>query len=171
MNHRVWARRAVLLTAPLLVAGLVGCGPPRLVQDWMDRRQLKRHFGIPDGASLLEYDGYPAMVGFGQREGLTISAVYHLTDEQEAQFVESSRSRGWDSLPIPEQERETMGRYVRDVPVDLENGIYLALTAGDNVLWARRTRPVAEVGVRGDLIFGVMDTDSNELHVVVTARY
>lgn len=46
------------------------------VTDETDKAALKKHFLIPDDAEMIAYDGFPPMAGFGQREGLTISAVF-----------------------------------------------------------------------------------------------
>ena len=42
--------------------------------DSSDKSALVKHFKIPDNAEMIVYDGFPTMVGFGQREGLNISA-------------------------------------------------------------------------------------------------
>ena len=108
MNHSMDAERAVnsslgRLTVFLLfsITLIVSCSNETI--DERDQRALRNHFSIPPSFNLVRYDGYPEMVGFGQREGLDISAVYELTDEQLAEFVNSISSRGWQKLPIPDQ--------------------------------------------------------------------
>ena len=36
---------------------------------------------------MIAYDGFPTMVGFGQREDLTISAKYKLNDEDMKSWI------------------------------------------------------------------------------------
>jgi hypothetical protein len=150
---------------------LAGCGLPQGVQDRLDQRQLRERFGIPRGAELLAYEGYPSMVGFGQREGLNIGAVYRLTDEQERVFTESSLRGDWRPLPMPLEHRGRMRGLAGDVPLDLEQGIYTASTAGSDVMRARDTVPISEVAQPADLILGVLDSETNQLHVRIASGY
>jgi hypothetical protein len=164
-------RASVLVAALLAALALSGCGLPQGIQDRLDQRHLRRHFDIPRGAKLLRYEGYPSMVGFGQREGLHIEAVYGLTDEQEHVFITSSLAADWRRLPIPGAEREQVRVYSGDVPLDLERGIYTARTAGNDVLRAGETVPVSEAARLSDLIIGVLNMETNELHVRIASGY
>jgi hypothetical protein len=169
--RKITSRAVSRLVVLVLAVALSGCGLAQSLQDRMDRRQLQRRFGIPGGAELVSYEGYPSMVGFGQREGLRVDAVYRLTDAQERVFMESSLARDWRTLPIPAAERDRMKGYAGEVPLDSERGVYLARTAGNDVMRAKETVPVSEVDHLADLILGVLDSDTNLLHVRIASGY
>jgi hypothetical protein len=145
--------------------------PLQAVQDWSDRYELRRHFKIPMGYELISYAGYPGMAGFGQREGLEISAVYRLTDHQVTKFVSDSKSDGWESLPIPWEVRSKISFREMAVPLEAHTGIYVCRTAGDEVLRARDTKPCSCVDRLNDVIIGVLDTTSNTLYLTIRSGY
>jgi hypothetical protein len=165
-------RAAAVLAATLAaVAVLTGCAVTQEGQDLVDQRHLRRHLGIPGDFELVSYDGFPITVGFGQREGLNLTAVYALTDEQEVAFIADAMERGWQRLPMPAGDRDKMGRLSGDVPLDDVRGIYLARTVGNEVLRSRSSRPLSEVARPNDLILGVLDTDTNRLYARVASGY
>jgi hypothetical protein len=136
----------------------------------MDERALRRRFGVPSSFERIVYRGYPSMVGFGQREGLDISAAYRLTDRQESTFL-AATSDGWAALPIPDDVRSRILFRGLPVPLEAQNGLFLCRTAGDDVLHANHTQPCGQVRDLHDVILGVLDTDRHELHVVIRAGY
>jgi len=152
-----------------LVLPLVSCGR---IQDGKDQKQLIRLFNIPDNAKLVSYRGYPSMVGFGQREGLEISARYRFTDQQLGKFLAAARgSTGWESLPIPAEVKAKIPYKDLKVPLDAQKGVYLCRTAGDNVLAAMKTTSVLAAPRVSDIILGVLNADTNELYVMVKSSY
>jgi len=76
-------RFGLAIASTFIVLVLLGC-ESTVVQN---QRDLQRHFGLSPETPLLESDGYPAAVGFGQREGLQIEAVYQLSPPQVAAIV------------------------------------------------------------------------------------
>jgi hypothetical protein len=140
-------------------------------QDDMDKTQLLRHFNIPPGAQLIEYNGYPARVGFGQREGHQVSATYRFTEGELAAWLTQARSNGWQPLPIPSEIREKIPYKGLKVDIDAAQGLYLCRTAGDNVLHAKKTRSCGEVQRMNDIIIGTLDPVSRQLRVTVCSSY
>ena len=160
-----------LPTAALLILSPQSCRQDQPVQDAGDRERLREIFAIPGDAELVSYSGFPPTMGFGQREGLSISACYLLSDEQEDSFMENAPCRGWRPLPIPAEVLKAIPFEGLEVPLDLQEGLYTCRTAGDNVLWACETRPVEEADAVLDIVLGVLDTAGNRLYVQVRAGY
>jgi hypothetical protein len=161
----------LVLFALLLSGSRAGCGPSQPAQDSSDQARLRRIFGIPEGCELVCYDGYPSTVGFGQREGLALSAVYRLDGSQAREFVDRSLSEGWRELPIPEGIRIHIPFQGLTVPLGAMQGIYTCRTAGDNVLYAASTRPVEEAGSVHDILIGIFDSETSLLSVEVRSAY
>lgn len=165
----MWKR--VLITAACcgLSLALSGCTQP--LQDMIDRAALRALFGLPVGAELVEYQGFPSMVGFGQREGLRLRAVYDLSRAEEAAFLDQARDRGWQPLPIS----AGLIRHIpfREIPAPLDRtqGLFVCRTAGDEVLHPASTRDCLEVLRLNDLIFGVYDSAERRVWVSVQAGY
>ena len=159
------ARRRVMILAAAFV--FLACQS----QDDMDKAQLHRHFNIPPGTQLIEYNGYPARVGFGQREGLQVSATYRFTEGELAAWLPQARSNGWQPLPIPSEIRKKILYKGLKVDLDAVQGLYVCRTAGDNVLHAKKTRPCGEVQRMNDIIIGTLDPVSRQLRVTVRSSY
>jgi len=165
----MWKR--ILITAACCGLGLAlgGCAQP--LQDMIDRAALRALFGLPMGAELVEYQGFPPMVGFGQREGLRLRAVYDLSQAEGAAFLEQARDRGWEPLPVS---AGLLGHIpFREIPAPLDRtrGLFLCRTAGDQVLYPASTRGCLEVLRLNDLIFGVYDSAERRVWVSVQAGY
>ena len=120
---------------------------------------------------MVEYEGFPSMVGFGQREGLQISPRFVLTQEQAPEYAEWAVADGWEPLPIPEAILSKILFQGIRVPLDLSTGRYVCRVAGDSVLISRETQPCAEVDILPDLILGVLDTTTSRLCTVIRAGY
>src|SRR5512137_2671050 len=88
-------RRRVMILAAAFV--FLACQS----QDDMDKAQLLRHFNIPPGTQLIEYHGYPERVGFGQREGLQVSATYRFTEGELAAWLPQARQTGGSPFRFP----------------------------------------------------------------------
>jgi hypothetical protein len=159
------------LAASLLMLSGAVCGPSQPQQDSRDQERLEEMFGIPEGSALVSYQGFPAMSGFGQREGLSLAAAYRLQEGEVADFVERSLSEGWRELPMPDSILACIPFQGLAAPLDATSGIYTCRTAGDNVLHADSTIPVEEADRVNDLILGVFDTEENLVHVVVRSGY
>lgn len=140
-------------------------------QDDMDKAQLRRHFGIPPGAEILEYHGYPARVGFGQREGLQVSATWRLTETELAAWLPRAGADGWQPLPIPAAIRQKVPYKGLKVDLDAAEGLYLCRTAGDNVLHATKTRPCSEAQRMNDIIIGILDPGTRRISATVRSSY
>ncbi|MGE5856840.1 MAG: hypothetical protein ACM34C_09795 [Syntrophaceae bacterium] len=108
--------RVVILAAVFVV---IACQS----QDEMDREQLRRHFGIPSGVQMIEYHGYPARVGFGQREGLQVSAKYRFTEGELAGWLPEAQANGWQPLPIPAEIRQRIPYKGLKIDLDGTEGI------------------------------------------------
>jgi hypothetical protein len=162
----------VILFMTLLTLILIpACQTGQAAQDASDQRALRRLFGIPNDFKLLNYAGYPARVGFGQREGLEISGVFMLSDDQMTQFKHQIVRNNWQALPIEEDIRSKILWKNLPVPLEAQSGYYMCATAGDNVLYATRTKTCAETAPRSDIILGIIDLSTRQLHVVVRAGY
>jgi hypothetical protein len=146
-------------------------GYPSLIQDWLDRRAMQRHFELPRGFDLVDYDGYPPMVESIQREGLQISAVYQLNETQAERFTHQAQNRGWETLPLPPQTYAKTKHLREVVPLLTQTGICICRTAGNDVLHARHTRPCASVGRLSDVILGIFDGQTNKLFPVISSGY
>ena len=159
--------------AALFVSGLLlgGCGLPQYLQDTMDQAELRRLFGLPRGARVLSYAGYPSMVGFGQREGLSLDAAFELTDDEGQTFLAQAAEGGWQPLPMSDALFAHIPFQGLSVPLDQSNGLYLCRTAGNEVLHARETKGCVEVARINDLILGIFDATTNSVWVTVRSGY
>lgn len=158
-----------LLCAGLFATSLFGF--PQPIQDYLDQHSMLQHFDLPSGLQLIEYDRYPAVAGFGQREGLNIRAVYQLSDEQADEIERRHVKNGWSHLPVSAETRHKIQPYVDPSPLELSTGMYFCRTAGDNVLHARQTYPCGAVERLNDVIFGAFDTETNRLYLQVGSGY
>jgi len=166
-------KREAGLALGVLMVGLIlgGCRSSQALQDRMDQSALRELFGLPRRAEVVEYDGYPPMVGFGQREGLGLSAAFQLEPEEAQAFLETAAEAGWEPLAIPAGLVARIPFRGLDVPLDWTDGLYLCRTAGDNVLHAETTRSCAETADFHDLILGVYDPSTQMVWVTVRSGY
>jgi len=143
----------------------------RQATDSSDKAALKKHFEIPDDAELIAYDGFPPMAGFGQREGLSISAKYKLNDEDMYSWIKILQSKGLKKLPIQDECRSKLWFKDKLIPMDKQTGYYFCRTAGNDVLNATETKPCDEVNNLNDIIFAILDIQKKELSVIVISGY
>lgn|GEM_PF-1343011 len=153
----------------LLGAAMTGCRG-QVWQDQADQRELRRLFAIPESAQLIEYHGFPDRSGFGQREGLSIRAVYQLKPAEALQITQNSAQPGWLALPIAPALRAQIVWTDSDLPQS-QTGFYFCRTAGDDVLHATRTQACADTPPTSDLILGILELPSNRLAVMVRSAY
>ena len=159
--------RSYLLSI-LLAALFTSC---QWVTDQSDKSALEDHFEIPDNAEMIAYDGYPTMVGFGQREALSISAKYKLNDADMNNWIEKVQSKGLKPLPVEPDCKNKLWFNDKLVTKDLETGYYFCRTAGNDVLNAETTKPCDDVENLNDIIFAILDTETKELSVIITSGY
>lgn len=159
-------KRIILLI--FLITFLNSC---QWLTDRSDKAALAEHFEIPDDAEMIAYDGFPTMVGFGQREGLTISAKYKLNDEDIKSWIQKVQYKGLKKLPIEENCRSKIWYKDKLIPLDTKNGYYFCRTAGNDVLKAKVTKPCDEVDNPNDIILAILDTETRELSVIITSGY
>jgi hypothetical protein len=141
------------------------------VTDQSDKSALEKHFEIPDDAEMIAYDGYPTMVGFGQREALSISAKYKLNDADMHHWIKTVQNKGLKPLPIAPDCKNKLWFNDELVPTDLDSGYYFCRTAGNDVLNAETTKPCDDVENLNEIIFAILDTETNELSVIITSGY
>jgi len=139
--------------------------------DSSDKSALEKHFEIPDDAEMIAYDGFSTMVGFGQREGLNISARYLLNDEDMSKWIKNMQTKGLKNLPIESECKSKLWFKDKLVPLETKTGYYFCRTAGDDVLNATETKPCNEVENLNDIIFAILDTEKKELSVIITSGY
>jgi hypothetical protein len=165
----MWKRVIITAACCGLSLALGGCVQP--LQDMIDRAALRALFGLPVGAELVEYQGFPSTVGFGQREGLRLRAVYDLSHAEAAAFLKQARDGGWQPLPIS----AGLVRHIpfREIPAPLDHthGLFVCRTAGDQVLYPASTQGCLEVQRLNDLIFGVFDSAERRVWISVQAGY
>jgi len=139
--------------------------------DNSDKTALQKHFEIPDDAEMIAYDGFPTMVGLGQREGLTISAKYKLNDEDMNSWLKNVQHKGLKKLPIFPDCRGKLWFNDKLISLDTQTGYYFCRTAGNDVLKAEKTKSCDEVDNLNDIIFAILDTEKKELSVIITSDY
>jgi len=139
--------------------------------DSSDKSALEKHFEIPDDAEMIAYDGFPTMVGFGQREGLNISANYLLSDEDMNGWIKNMQTKGLKKLPIESECKSKLWFKDKLVPLETKTGYYFCRTAGNDVLNATETKPCDEVDYLNDIIFAILNTEKKELSVIITSGY
>jgi hypothetical protein len=143
----------------------------KVITDESDKAALKRHFEIPDEAEMIAYEGFPPVSGFGQREGLTISAKYLLNIEDMNGWITKMKEKGLKKLPIEPEFKRKLWFKDKLVPLETQTGYYYCRTAGDDVLNATETKPCEEVDYLKDIIFALLDTEKNELSVIIKSGY
>lgn len=141
------------------------------LQEASDQASLRRIFSLPDDVQIVRYEGFPEHVGFGQREGLRLSARYQLTPEQMRLWVERAPANGWKALPMPTAVRERMAAFKFEELDDMQQGFYLCRTAGDNVLQETTTKQCTAVENQNDIIAGVVNTATGEMSGQVESFY
>ena len=143
----------------------------QVIIDESDKAALKRHFEIPDDAEIIVYDGFPPTVGFGQREGLTISVKYLMSDEDMKEWIKNMLAKGLKKLPVETECKNKLWFKNKLVPLQTKTGYYYCRTAGNDVLNATETKSCDEVDNLNDIIFAILDTEKKELSVIVTSGY
>jgi hypothetical protein len=154
----------------LLVACIALCSCSIMVER-DDKASLRRQCDIPRSATLVEYRGYPAVVGFGQREGLHIEGRFQIEKSGIGPFESDAVSRGWKSLPIPDEVLAKIPFEFSLVRLGSKKGLYRCHTAGDNVLHAKQTRDVSTVETPLDIIVSVYDSESGVIGAAVASGY
>src|SRR6185436_14783877 len=127
---------------PILILGLLcllgGC---ERLSNLADERALRKQCHIPPYAQSSDYKGFPAMSGFGQREGLSITARFRIPKSNLDDFEKFMHEDGWDPLPVSAELRARLPRQGKGYESDLEavEGFFRCHTAGSEVLHAKTT--------------------------------
>jgi len=143
----------------------------QVITDNSDKAALNERFEIPDDAEMIAYDRFSTMVGFGQREGLTISAKYLLNDEDMNEWINNMQTKGLKKLPLESECKSKLWFDDKLIPIETETGYYYCRTAGNDVLNATETKPCDEVENLNDIIFAILDIEKKELSVIITSGY
>jgi hypothetical protein len=154
----------------IVIAILITCSC-QFITDESDKEALKRHFEIPEDAEMIAYDGSPPMSGFGQREGLTISAKYSIKVKDMNRWITKMKEKGLRKLPIEPECRRKLWIKDKLIPLETQTGYYYCRTAGNDVLNATETKPCNEVDYLKDIILALLDTEKNELSVIIKSGY
>ena len=165
---RFGGKKWLVLNLLSMLALLTGCA---FSQDMSDKSALRRQCRVPACAKLVEYKGYPAMVGFGQREGLRLEGRFSLSGCYIASFEKDSRLDGWRELPIPPEILEKVKFQFSVVDMKCKSGLYRCVTAGDDILHAKKSKPVSEVETPIDVIVSVYDREKREICAAVASGY
>jgi hypothetical protein len=164
--------------------------------DRSDRRALIKQCQVPSYARIKEYNGFPAMNGFGQREGLKLSAKYNLPRNRVTEFENSLKEKGsqWAPLPIPPDVLKRIRFKFSSVDLNSSNGFFRCRTAGDNVLrmqdtsscsnpkgwvmfqkdpprWRREEVPLESIDFFSDIIISVYEANTKTISVGVASGY
>ncbi len=129
----------------------------QVITDETDKAALKKHFEIPDDAELISYDGFPPTAGFGQREGLSISAKYLLSEEDMNKWIKLMQTKGLKKLPIESECKSKLWFKDKLIPIETKTGYYYCRTAGNDVLNATETKSCDEFENLNDIIFAILD--------------
>ena len=143
----------------------------QVITDNSDKAALNERFEIPDDAEMIAYDRFSTMVGFGQREGLTISAKYLLSDEDMNEWINNMRTKGLKKLPLESECKSKLWFKDKLIRIETETGYYYCRTAGNDVLNATETKPCDEVENLNDIIFAILDIGKKELSVIISSGY
>lgn len=80
--------------------------------------------------------------------------------------------------PIPEPgsiynptEEQLLGQWKENLPLDVKNGFYRCLTAGDNIMYASKVSCSQKPGDLNDFMLAVLDLDNKTLRVKVHTAY
>ena len=106
-----------------------------------DQKALRRQCGIPNFAKLKDFDGFPTMSGFGQREGLNLTAKFIVPKERVITFEKflKEKSSEWSPLPIPDAILDRIMLPLSGVNLRATQGFFRCKLAGSNVLHERYT--------------------------------
>ena len=83
------------------------------------------------------------MSGFGQREGLTLSAKYSIPESRVKEFENMLQAQDaeWEPLPIPPEILKRIRFKFQSLNLQSTTGFFRCRTAGSNVLYEQDTSP------------------------------
>lgn len=171
----------------------------QIIADRNDQKALRKQCQIPTFAHLEHFNGFPYMNGFGQREGLDLSAKYKISNEQAIYFEKSVQRKDsqWRPLPIPPDILTKLANSyfkISDVNLNSSKGYFRCRTAGDDVLhkketsscfnpkawvmvkkdpprWEYKEVPLESIDAFSDIIISVYDTASLIITAGVVSGY
>lgn len=144
---------------PLTSLALLACGSP----DASDQRQVLRLCGLPAASRALAWSGFPARSGFGQREGLRVSGTFL----PPAGWTPTGA--GWRPAPWPRARDVAERAFGLGAVLDGASALRCE-TAGNNVLYARSTRPCDAVDQPLDIVLCAR-LPSGEVRAAVRSGY
>jgi hypothetical protein len=150
---------------------VVQVGGCQFLTDDSDKKALRGRCHVPEYAEAIEYQGFPSMVGFGQREGLEVSGRFNLPSDHVETFEAFAKAEGWESLPIPPEIRPKILFRGMKVNLDAKVGRFRCRTAGDNVLYSTVSRLCRDVDNLSDIMISVYEKDKAEITAVVRSGY
>ncbi len=160
-----------------VVTLLAGCGLARS-QDDLDRDEVRRLCGLPAEARVRSWHGYPAQMGFGQREGLHLHGEFELPARSRAAWFGSVPPAGYGALPLSASARAAALSVLtrrHTVHVALPKldapGFVRCRTAGNNVLYSRQTRACDTVAAPDDIILCVANRSTQRVSAYVRSMY
>jgi hypothetical protein len=111
------------------------CGCQRY-GDSLDQQALRTQCHIPAYAKLTNYEGFPQVVGFGQREGLRITGYFEIPKSEIGTFEKSIQAEAWMPLPIPADLLLTFPPQGKGLErlLEVADGFFRCHTAGDSIL-------------------------------------
>lgn len=143
----------------LLVLLVSGCS----TQDQDDQRRLRARCGLPSDATVVAWTGYPAEVGFGQREGLALTGTFRPNAGW------SAAAAGYRPAPWPRARALVEQQFQLGAMVDGARALRCE-AAGNNVLFAGSTMPCDTYAQLPDLILCAVEP-SGDVRAAVRSRY
>jgi hypothetical protein len=183
--------RHVLIIAVTLL--MTSC---QSIADRSDQKALRKQCQIPTFAGLERFNGFPYINGFGQREGLQISAKFIIPKDKSVNFEKSLQREDsqWRPLPIPADILAKNRFKLSDVNLNASKGYFRCRTAGDNALheketsscfnpkvwrmvkkdpprWEYKEAPLESIDLFSDVIISVYEPASRTITAGVASGY
>ncbi len=180
--------RPLLLPVLLCSAALAGC-----MARETDEQVIRRQYGIPAEARVLVAQVSPAEAGWFGREGLRITMVFGLSENDFDALTRRLKSTSeWQPLPIPETtlahlagirraraaegvsnrtDQQLLAQFRQLIPPHPPIGWYQIRTAGTDILHAPKTvRDTLNTDVN-DFMLAVLDPEQHTVMVRVSTNY
>jgi hypothetical protein len=166
------------------------------IADRSDQKALRKQCQIPTFARLEKFNGFPYINGFGQREGLHISAKFKIPIDKAVHFEKSLQRKDsqWRALPIPADILAKNSFKLSNVNLKASKGFFRCRTAGDNALheketsscfnpkiwrmvkkepprWKRKETPLESIDSFSDIIISVYEPTSRTITASVASGY
>ena len=133
-------------------------------QDESDQAAVRRLCDLPPKAELLEWRGFPARSGFGQREGLDLAGTFRVTESP-------GPEQGYTAGPVAAADRKRLESLTGSADGLERVTTYRCATAGDDVLRATRLVPCASVPRTIDLVWCAYEAGARVVRARVRSAY